>query len=175
MQDLIIIGAGPAGLASGLYAARNKLKTLIIAKQLYLPANEAFSEGKFIFPNLNRHLDEMDEYLELKENTEVKNIEKNVVSFSVEDHTGLVHYCRAIIIASGRENSGSGEGYTAFDRLTQKDVYNRIKVNSAMQTSVPGIFAAGAVIDGKSADIFISAAQGAQAALSLVEHLKNHT
>ena len=31
--DLIIIGAGPAGLAAGLYAGRARLKTLIIEKQ----------------------------------------------------------------------------------------------------------------------------------------------
>ena len=31
--DLIIIGAGPAGLAAGLYAGRARLNTLIIEKQ----------------------------------------------------------------------------------------------------------------------------------------------
>jgi thioredoxin reductase (NADPH) len=30
--DLIIIGGGPAGLTAGLYAARYKLKTLMIEK-----------------------------------------------------------------------------------------------------------------------------------------------
>lgn len=34
IYDLIIIGAGPAGLSSGIYAARRKLKTLIIEKDL---------------------------------------------------------------------------------------------------------------------------------------------
>ena len=32
MYDLIIIGAGPAGTAAGVYAARKKLKTLLITK-----------------------------------------------------------------------------------------------------------------------------------------------
>ena len=32
VYDVIIIGAGPAGLASGLYGARAKMKTLIIEK-----------------------------------------------------------------------------------------------------------------------------------------------
>ena len=31
--DLVIIGAGPAGLAAGLYAGRARLNTLIIEKQ----------------------------------------------------------------------------------------------------------------------------------------------
>ncbi len=32
MQDLIIIGGGPAGVAAGVYASRKKLKTTLIAK-----------------------------------------------------------------------------------------------------------------------------------------------
>lgn len=34
MYDLIILGAGPAGLSAGLYAGRSKLKTLIIEKSI---------------------------------------------------------------------------------------------------------------------------------------------
>ena len=34
MYDIIIIGAGPAGLSAGLYAGRSKLKTLIIEKDI---------------------------------------------------------------------------------------------------------------------------------------------
>ncbi len=34
IYDLIIIGAGPAGLTAALYAARRKLKTLVISKDL---------------------------------------------------------------------------------------------------------------------------------------------
>jgi alkyl hydroperoxide reductase subunit AhpF len=30
MYDLIIVGGGPAGAAAGVYAARKKIKTLII-------------------------------------------------------------------------------------------------------------------------------------------------
>ena len=32
VYDVIILGAGPAGLAAGLYAGRSRLKTLIIEK-----------------------------------------------------------------------------------------------------------------------------------------------
>ena len=32
IYDLIVIGAGPAGLSSGIYAGRAKLNTLIIEK-----------------------------------------------------------------------------------------------------------------------------------------------
>lgn len=32
--DLIIVGAGPAGLAAGIYAARSGLKTVILEKSI---------------------------------------------------------------------------------------------------------------------------------------------
>lgn len=32
MYDLVIVGAGPAGMTSAIYSARQKLKTLIISK-----------------------------------------------------------------------------------------------------------------------------------------------
>jgi NADH-dependent peroxiredoxin subunit F len=34
MNDLIIIGAGPAGVAAGVYAARKRLKTILIADEI---------------------------------------------------------------------------------------------------------------------------------------------
>ena len=34
MYDLVIIGGGPAGVAAGVYAARKRLKTLLITKEI---------------------------------------------------------------------------------------------------------------------------------------------
>ena len=34
LYDVVIIGGGPAGLSAGLYAARGKLKTVILEKGL---------------------------------------------------------------------------------------------------------------------------------------------
>ncbi len=34
MYDIIIIGGGPAGITAGIYAARQKLNTLLIAQVL---------------------------------------------------------------------------------------------------------------------------------------------
>ena len=40
MNDLIIIGGGPAGAAAAVYAARKRLKTVLIAKE---------QDGKYVF------------------------------------------------------------------------------------------------------------------------------
>jgi len=45
--DLIIIGAGPAGLAAGIYAGRYKLKTLILGKLIGGLASEAYEICNF--------------------------------------------------------------------------------------------------------------------------------
>lgn len=34
MYDIIIIGAGPAGITAAVYAARKKLKTLVITENI---------------------------------------------------------------------------------------------------------------------------------------------
>ena len=39
MYDLIIIGAGPAGLTAGIYARRANLKTLILEKESNIIGN----------------------------------------------------------------------------------------------------------------------------------------
>lgn len=36
IYDLIIIGAGPGGLAAGLYGARAKMKTLVLEKEKWV-------------------------------------------------------------------------------------------------------------------------------------------
>ncbi|HEX40929.1 MAG TPA: FAD-binding protein, partial [Phycisphaerales bacterium] len=38
LYDVIIIGAGPAGLGAGLYTARDRLRTLLLEK--YMPGGQ---------------------------------------------------------------------------------------------------------------------------------------
>lgn len=58
-----------------------------------------------------------------------------------------------------------------FDRLTKKTVWNTIKVNADMSTSVAGIFAAGDCNDSVGEQIIIAAGEGAKAALGVVNFL----
>lgn len=47
MYDLLIVGAGPAGLTAAIYAARYKLKTLVIGEESGGTASEAFKICNF--------------------------------------------------------------------------------------------------------------------------------
>ncbi len=84
MYDIIIIGAGPAGMTAGIYAARKKLKTLILTKetggQMVWSADiENYTgftliNGVDLTAKFKEHLNSVKEDLELKEGVEVISI-----------------------------------------------------------------------------------------------------
>jgi alkyl hydroperoxide reductase subunit F len=112
MYDVIIIGAGPAGMTAGIYAARKKLKTLILTKEvggqmgwsLDMENYSGFTviDGVSLTKKFRDHLESIPEDLELQKGVEVTNIEKNITTFSVQDKTGFIHYGKSVIIASGK-------------------------------------------------------------------------
>ena len=175
MYDVIVIGGGPAGIAGAIYSARNKLHTLLLSKEVPLFQSAVSNGGFFGMYEINQEfqteLKLNTGLLELAKNEEVVSLEKNIVSFSVEAKSGRIYYSRAVIITSG-QNQDSGAGNTEFDLLTHKDINGKIKVDERMRTNITGIFAAGGVTTTLSYDIFISAAEGAKAAISAFEFFK---
>lgn len=51
VYDLIVVGAGGAGMSSALFAAKNNLKVLLIEESKYLGGTTAFSAGTTWIPN----------------------------------------------------------------------------------------------------------------------------
>ncbi|MEZ4180049.1 MAG: FAD-dependent oxidoreductase [Candidatus Doudnabacteria bacterium] len=112
MYDCIIIGAGPAGMTAGIYAARKKLNTLILAKEaggqmVWSSDVENYSgysmiSGAELTLKFEEHLQAVKEDLEVKLGIEVVNLEQNITSFAVEDKEGNVYYGKTVIIASGK-------------------------------------------------------------------------
>jgi alkyl hydroperoxide reductase subunit F len=58
-----------------------------------------------------------------------------------------------------------------FDHLTAKNEHGEIKVDGNLQTSVPGIFAAGDINDAWGEQIIIAAGEGAKAAMAVSNYL----
>jgi thioredoxin reductase len=173
MYDVIIIGAGPAGVSAGLHASARKLKTLVITKELAAPKDE----DEFMlmdFPKLllefKKQLSSQKEYLELIDGQEVISLEKNIVSFSVETKEGKQYYSKSIVIATGHT---SEDGNSGFETITLKDITGKIFVDADMQTNIPGIFAAGDITVTLAKGLASSMLEGARAALALDKILKS--
>ncbi len=84
MYDLTIIGAGPAGITAAVYAARKKLKTLVITKNIGGQAalsgevgnytGYQFISGPELSKKFEEHLKSFD--IDLEESVETLSIEK---------------------------------------------------------------------------------------------------
>ncbi|MCB5559874.1 thioredoxin-disulfide reductase [Anaerosalibacter bizertensis] len=132
MYDVIIIGAGPAGLSAGLYASRSRLKTLIIEKEKpggqivttneveNYPGSIENSSGPSLTARMVQQADEfgaeriIDTVLEVNLDDKIKTIkgEKNEYKAkAVIIATGAVP--RPIGIPGEKELTGKGVSYCA--------------------------------------------------------------
>ena len=112
MNDLIIIGGGPAGVAAGVYAARKHLKTILIAKEI--GGQSVVSEnienwigmpkvsGADLAKNFAAHLDAVKcEIVTLAIGEKVFSLISSGEEFVAETESGKKFTARAVLIASG--------------------------------------------------------------------------
>lgn len=113
MFELIIIGGGPAGMTAGIYAARKKLKTLILTRDI--GGQTAWSSdienylgftmitGAHLVEKFEEHIEQYKDVLELRLTTKgVIGIEKNKTYFVVKTGDGHSEHARSVIIAGGK-------------------------------------------------------------------------
>lgn len=112
MNDTIIIGGGPAGVAAGIYAARKHLKTVLIAE--VIGGQSTVSEGienwvgsvkisgADLAKSFRAHLDAVkDDKLTLALGERVVSLTKIDGGFSVKTKNGNEYTAKAVLIASG--------------------------------------------------------------------------
>jgi alkyl hydroperoxide reductase subunit F len=107
--ELIIIGAGPAGITAGVYAARKRMHVLMITKDIggqtslswdienYL--GYQFITGPELVDKFKEHLAHFD--VELKEDEKVTSVEKSNDTITIKTDKGD-YTAKTAIIASGR-------------------------------------------------------------------------
>lgn len=125
MYDLIIVGGGPGGVAAGVYAARKKIKTLLVTDsvggQSLVSAEvqnwigtksiSGFDLGK----NLEEHL-RAQEVIEIIDNDLVVGVEKAGGGFRVSTKNGKTFETKYLLIASGSRRKKLGvPGEKEFD------------------------------------------------------------
>lgn len=115
--DLIIIGAGPAGIAAGIYASRKKMSLMLLEKYFevggQLIKNSRIDNypgipevsGYDLSQNLKNHLVKMD--ISIQEEEEVTKLDKSSDLFVITTQKNTFK-ARAIIIATGMEPKRSG-------------------------------------------------------------------
>ncbi|MEK7662354.1 MAG: FAD-dependent oxidoreductase [Patescibacteria group bacterium] len=112
MFDLIIIGGGPAGASAGIYAARKKLKTLLIANEF--GGQSVVSDdiqnwigtvsisGIDLATRLKEHLKAYaGDSVAIEEGEKVVSIKKDGGGFSVSTSSGNSYVTKAILVAAG--------------------------------------------------------------------------
>jgi len=111
MYDLIIIGGGPAGMTAGIYAARQKLNTLLITKEFggqmtkkavpieNWPGEKQIS-GFDLIQKFKAHLEKFK--IDIEKDGVVK-IEKNNGNFKIATEKGKNFESKTVIIASGND------------------------------------------------------------------------
>jgi len=93
--DLVIIGGGPAGSAAGIYAARKRLKTLlltndfggqsVVSPDIHNWIGTPSISGIELAENFKKHLKAYaDDVLELKDGENITKVEKDGENFSIK-------------------------------------------------------------------------------------------
>ncbi len=117
IYDLIIIGGGPAGTAAAVYAARKRLKTLliiaewggqsIVSEKIYNWIGSVSIGGNELAQSFKNHVmanaknTVADSTLEIAEGEKVIELSKTNEVFSVKTESGQTHESKTVLIASG--------------------------------------------------------------------------
>jgi alkyl hydroperoxide reductase subunit F len=110
MYELIIIGAGPAGMTAAVYAARKKLNALLLSHNIggqvlstsgienYM--GYQFVEGSELMRKFEEQVRQFP--IEMKIGGKVVNLSRTNRGFEVKTDRGESYYARAVIIATGK-------------------------------------------------------------------------
>ncbi len=112
MKDLIIIGGGPAGVAAGVYAARKRLTTILIAEEI--GGQSTVSEGiqnwigtvnisgDDLKKSFKAHLEAYkQDVLEIVEGDRVESLSRTEGGFTATTRDGKTYTGRSVLLASG--------------------------------------------------------------------------
>ena len=110
MYEIIIVGGGPAGMAAAVYAARNRLNTLLVTSDIGGQVNWTtgvenylgyqFIEGADLIAKFQQQVNQFP--IDQKIGTKVTQIKKIENSFEVVSETGEKFQGKVVLLASGK-------------------------------------------------------------------------
>ena len=138
MYDIIVIGAGPAGLTSAIYARRSSKKVLVLEAKTYggqiintidienYPAAPHISGADFS-NNLFNQVKELEGEIKFEKALDIKNLKDKKQVITKEN----IYETKSIIIATGNENRKLG--LENEEKLLGKE---SLTVQHVMETSI---------------------------------------
>jgi len=112
IYDLIIIGGGPAGITAGIYAGRQKMKTLLLAKefggQMAKKATEVCNYPGFPRISGMELIEKFVEHVKTQETVEIQMIEAEKIEkdgdiFTVTTTENEKFQAKSVIVATGAD------------------------------------------------------------------------
>ena len=165
-KDIVVVGGGDSALEEGLFLTRFVKSVTIIHRRDQLRAGAILQKRAFDNPEINIIWNSVvTEILgqESVNGVKILNVETNEESVLATD---------GVFVFVGHKPNAE-----LFDGQLDLDDHGYIRVNRMMETSVPGVFAAGEIADPHFRQVITSAGMGAAAGIQAtryLENLKNH-
>lgn len=113
--DVLIVGAGPAGLTAGVYCARKMLNTLIVSENIGGQAQESWAIENYMGyrmitgEDLMKKFEEQVRTLNIRlELDRVTSVARDQQAFTVETAAGKTHRAKALILTQGNHHRNLG-------------------------------------------------------------------
>jgi len=153
-MEVAVVGGGDAAMDEGLFVARYASRVYVIHRRDQLRASAVLQERAFANPKLSFIWNTVVEEIRGEEAVESLRL-RNVVTGEESDLT-----VAAVFIFIGQTPNTS-----FLDGLVEMDGGKHVIVNAWMETSTPGVFAAGDVRNDSARQVISAAGDGATAAI----------
>jgi thioredoxin reductase (NADPH) len=162
-EEVAVVGGGDAAMDEGLFVTRYASRVHVIHRRDQLRASAILQERAFANPKMSFVWNTVVESIEGESTVEYLRL-RNVVS----GETSELKVTGVFIFIGQTPNTAIARG------VVDLDGGGHILVNEWMETSVPGIFAAGDVRQKSARQVVTSAGDGATAAIRADHYISNH-